>query len=284
MTNFAQGLELSGRASAAARALQAHGARAGRPVAALTRSGEILAVLAYAAAALPAPFFPIDPSLPDAIRRRLLEQAGDALVLGGDGVEFEALFSAEPGAPLAYTPPAGPALLIATSGSSAAPKAAVLTGDNLRASAAASAAVTPLAAGRPLAGEPAAFHIGGFLDSRPLRLGGADLVARRRLRRRTHPSRLAAERITHVSLTPTMLAQLAALGPPRRPTFATPWSAAPRFRAIWRREPPNAELAGSADLRHERDLLRSSPLFPGLPVDWRPGQCRQAASLASKSA
>jgi o-succinylbenzoate---CoA ligase len=214
MTIFAQGLELSGRASAAARALQGRGARAGRPVVALTRSSEILAILAYAAAALPAPFFPIDPALPDAIRRRLLEQAGDALVLGGESVEFEALFSAESGAPLAYTPPVGPALLIATSGSSGTPKAAVLTGDNLRASAAASAAVTPLGPGdRWLASLPL-FHVGGFSILARCALAGADLVLGEGFDAERMLSRLAAERITHVSLTPTMLAQLAALDSP----------------------------------------------------------------------
>ena len=215
MTIFAQGLELSGRASAALRALRVHGARPGRPVAALTRSSEILAVLAYAAAALPAPFFPIDPSLPDAIRRRLLEQAGDALVLCDErGVEFDIVLSGESSAPLAYRPPAGPALLIATSGSSGAPKAAVLTGDNLRASATASAAVTPLGPGdRWLASLPL-FHIGGFSILARCAFAGADLVLCEGFDAEGILSRLAAERITHVSLTPTMLAQLAALGSP----------------------------------------------------------------------
>jgi o-succinylbenzoate---CoA ligase len=215
MTTFAQGREPSGRASTAARALQALGARPGRPVVALTRSSEILALLAFAAAAIPAPFFPLDPSLPRAIRRRLLEQSGDALVLGDDGgVAIEAVLSGAPDAPLAFAPPAGPALLIATGGSSGEPKAVVLTGDNLRASAAASAAITPLGPGdRWLASVPL-FHIGGFSILARCAFAGADLVLGEGYDAESLLSRLIAERVTHVSLTPTMLAQLAALGSP----------------------------------------------------------------------
>ena len=82
MAIFAQGVELTGRASAAARALLDCGARPGRPVAALTRAPQTLAVLAYAASALKSPLFPIDPDLPELIRSDLLRQARGALVLG----------------------------------------------------------------------------------------------------------------------------------------------------------------------------------------------------------
>ena len=104
-------------------------------------------------------------------------------------------------------------MFVATSGSSGAPKAAVLTGDNLLASAAASASITPLRPGdRWLACLPL-FHIGGFSILARCAFAGADLVLGEGFDPERILSILLAERITHVSLTPTMLGQLVAVGP-----------------------------------------------------------------------
>ncbi len=217
MTILMRAVEFSGRASAAGEILRARGARRDRPIAVLTRSSAALAILAIAAAALEAPLFPIDPSLPASIQADLLRQAGDALVVDDDQiVEIQSMIASAAGAPLAYAPPRGPALFIATSGSSGAPKAAILTGANLAASAAASATITPLDPGdRWLATLPL-FHIGGFSVLARCAFAGADLVLCDGFDPERTRSILAAERITHVSLTPTMLAQLVAQGPAPR--------------------------------------------------------------------
>jgi len=197
--------------------LRVAGARRNRPIVVLTGSLENLAILAFAAAALEAPPFPIDPSLPTSIQSYLLWQAGDALVIGDDqGVEIKSLISSGASAPLAYAPPQGLALLIATSGSSGAPKAAILTGANLAASAASAAAITPVGPGdRWLANLPL-FHIGGFSVLARCAFAGADLVLGDVFDPERTLSILVAERITQVSHTPSVLAQLVAHGPPPR--------------------------------------------------------------------
>ncbi len=190
-------------------------ARPGRPIVAVTASAEALATAACAAFALDAPIFPLDPHLPEPIAKNLLDQIGECLVIGeGRGVSTEAILAAEPAAALKFSPPRGPALLIATSGSSGRPKAVVLTGAALAASAAASAKITSLRAGdRWLACLPL-FHIGGFSILIRCALAGAEAMLHRGFDAERVHGALVEGRITHVSLTPTMLAQLLALQKP----------------------------------------------------------------------
>jgi O-succinylbenzoic acid--CoA ligase len=207
------------RAGAVADMLRRAGARRGRPVVAVSASSEALALTARAAFRLGCPFFPLDPALPPPIRADLLAQIGDGLIVGDEGaVSTEAILSAAPGEALALTPPPGPALLIATSGSSGRPKIAVLTGASLAAAAGASARITPLGPGdRWLACLPL-FHIGGFSILARCALAGAEAVLHQGFDPERVFAALARERISHVSLTPTLLAHLLSL---RRPAPET---------------------------------------------------------------
>ncbi|WP_338052990.1 class I adenylate-forming enzyme family protein [Rhodoblastus sphagnicola] len=208
------------RAASLVERLRSAGARPGRPIVAATASAEALATAACAAFALDCPFFPLDPGLPDAIAKTLVDQIGDCLTIGeGRGLSTEDILALAPGPALDFSPPRGPALLIATSGSSGRPKAVVLTGAALAASAQASAKVTPLRPGdRWLACLPL-FHIGGFSILARCAFSGAEAL----LHQGFEPERvfraLVENRATHVSLTPTMLAQLLALEHPAPPAL-----------------------------------------------------------------
>jgi O-succinylbenzoic acid--CoA ligase len=208
------------RASALAAKLRAAGARRGRPVVAVSASSEVLATAACAAFVLDCPFFPLDPALPEALAASLIEQAGAGLAIGeGQSLCARDILAAEPGPPPALRPPPGPALLIATSGSSGRPKAVVLAGAALRASALASAGITPLRAGdRWLACLPL-FHIGGFSILARCAFSGATPVLHQGFDPERAFAALLRERISHVSLTPTMLAHLLALERPAPPAL-----------------------------------------------------------------
>ncbi len=208
------------RAGAVADMLRRAGARRGRPVVAVSASSEALALTGCAAFRLACPFFPVDPALPQPIRADLLAQIGDGLIVGDErAVSTETIVSAPPGDVVALTPPPGPALLIATSGSSGRPKIAVLTGASLAAAAGASARITPLGPGdRWLACLPL-FHIGGFSILARCVLAGAEAVLHRGFDPERVLDALSRERISHVSLTPTILAQLLSLGRPAPETL-----------------------------------------------------------------
>ncbi|MGP0105882.1 class I adenylate-forming enzyme family protein [Rhodoblastus sp.] len=260
------------RAGGAANMLRRAGARRGRPVVAVAASSEALAIAAHAAFHLGSPFFPLDPALPSSIRDDLIAQIGECLIVGDDGaVSTEALLSAPLGEALALTPPQGPALLIATSGSSGRPKIATLTGANLAAAAAASATITPLRAGdRWLACLPL-FHIGGFSILSRCALAGAEAV----LHQGFDPERvfrvLARERISHVSLTPTMLAQLLSLRHPAPKTLRHALVGGASLSADLAREAaqegwPVQPTYGMSETASQLATL------PRLPRDWRSGQ------------
>ncbi|MDD5249774.1 MAG: AMP-binding protein [Rhodocyclaceae bacterium] len=200
--------------------LQSRGACAERPVAAVTASPAVIRMLAGATAALGCPFFPLDPDLPEAIVAALLEQAGVQLVVGeGNWPGCVTLPAPEIlAAPAAASLPSRHrlhdiALLIATSGSSGRPKAVMLSAGNLRAAALASAACTPLRPGdRWLACLPL-FHIGGYSILHRCALAGAEAVLHEGFDAERLWRTLADERITHLSVVPTMLARLLDLAP-----------------------------------------------------------------------
>ena len=209
---------IAGRSAAVAQLLRQAGARRGRPIAAITASSEALALLAHAASILGSPLFPIDPALPRMVIAELIEQVGDCLSVG-DGLipSTEAILDAACGPAVPFVFPKGAALLIATSGSSGRPKVVVLTGDNLVAAATASANITPLKPDdRWLACLPL-FHIGGFSILARCALAGAEAVLHQSFDAERVFDALTTDRISHVSLTPTMLSQMLALGrrPPR---------------------------------------------------------------------
>jgi len=259
------------RAAGLARLLRDH-AQPGRPIVAVTASAEALATSAYAAFALNAPFFPLDPGLPDHIAAQLLDQVGAELVIGdGHTISTEMILAAEPGDAPKFLPPCGPALLIATSGSSGRPKAVALTGAALAASAEASAKITPLRAGdRWLACLPL-FHIGGFSILIRCAQAGAEPVLHQKFDAERVHLALVEGGITHVSLTPTMLAQLLALDKPAPPVLrhalvggaALPADLAHRAAAAgWPIQPTYGMSETCAQIA----------TLPELPPDWRTGR------------
>lgn len=203
--------------------LRQSGARAGRPLAAVTASAEALALLAFAARRLPAPFFPVDPSLPAETIAALCDRAGIDLVIGDAprpgmrNVAAGELLAASkaskgdpclrPGSPF-WEPSGDIALLVATSGSTGQPKAVMLTAANLVAAAEAGAAVAPLRSGDIWLACLPLFHIGGFSIIVRTSLAGAGA----RIHERFDAGRILADLrenpVTHLSLVPAMLGRL----------------------------------------------------------------------------
>jgi O-succinylbenzoic acid--CoA ligase len=151
-------------------------------------------------------------------------------------------------------------LLIATSGSSGRPKVVVLTGTARAAAARASAQVTPLRAGdRWLACLPL-FHIGGFSILTRCALAGADVSLQEGFDPERVHRALVADHVTHVSLTPTMLAQLLALDSP----------APPALRHV---------LVGGAALSAELARRAATACWPIQPTYGMSETCAQIATL-----
>lgn len=206
---------LTAHSAAVAARLAAAGAGAGGVVAVLSASPAVVCVAASASAALGAAVMPLDPALPDAVLDTLLTQAG-ATVLVADAPRHDrpCLPSAELLVlPIDHPPPSrlAPsdiALMVATSGSTGAPKVVMLTAGALAASAAASQARTPLVAGdRWLACLPL-FHIGGFSILTRCALADADAVLHAGFDARAVWQAITQGGISHLSLVPAMLAQL----------------------------------------------------------------------------
>ncbi|MBK1623826.1 class I adenylate-forming enzyme family protein [Afifella marina] len=201
-----------------ARLLREAGAKPGRPIVARTASAEILARLAFAAPHLPAPLFPIDPALPQAVVADLIAQSGAGLVVGERPVEgmdclpadaFPSSAQTEARLPSArWTPPCGIALLVATSGSTGRPKAVMLSGANLEAAAHAGATVAPLRAGDMWLACLPLFHIGGFSILVRTALAGAEALIAEKFEAATLLAALRTRPVTHLSLVPAMLSRL----------------------------------------------------------------------------
>lgn len=196
--------------------LQAAGVGGGRPIAVISTSPATVCVLARACAALALPLMPLDPTLPEATLTDLLAQAGVNVVVaerryaGYRHIHTAALLAAPTSntLPPSRLAPHDIALLIATSGSSGTPRAVMLTAGNLTAAARAAATRTPLRPGdRWLACLPL-FHIGGFSILTRCALAGAEAVLLPGFAAARVWQTLRTARITHLSLVPTMLAQL----------------------------------------------------------------------------
>ncbi len=257
------------RAAAVARMLRRAGARRGRPIVTRVQSSEALASLAYAAAALGSPFFPMDSRLSPATAQSLLAQVGESFFVD-EKLDVQAILDAEAGAELCYRPGAGLALLIATSGSSGGPKAVMLSGENLAASAQASATVTPLRPGDKWLACLPLFHIGGFSILVRCAAAGADIRFHQGFAPEDIWRVLETDGVSHVSLTPTMLAQLAALGrrAPSRLRHALVGGAALSKETAARA----AELGWPVQPTYGMSETCSQlATFPALPGDWRPG-------------
>lgn len=149
----------------------------------------------------------LDPALPEARRRQLLELAGATLVLGRGGEVT--LREARPGAGSPYSASNGGfRLLLATSGTTAEPRLVELDSGNLVASARAANGLLGLAPGdRWLACLPT-HHVGGVSILYRCLLAGAGLVLQERFDAAALLERLESGSITHLSLVPAMLHRL----------------------------------------------------------------------------
>lgn len=204
-TEFSYGglLDLGRRLGAA---LADRGVRPGHCVAMAGEGSTELALAALGASFAGAAFFPLDARLPQARRDVLLDAAGAEHRLSGSDID-PAGGAAAGDAPAPEPAPQSVELLIASSGSGGAPRAAVLTARNLGASSAASSARVPLAAQDCWIGCLPLFHVGGMsLLYRCARAG-----ARLRLHEGFDAARVLEDLgagATHVSLVPAMLAAL----------------------------------------------------------------------------
>lgn len=202
------------RATRLASRLAATGLRPGDVLAVTSTDVWTIILLLHACARLDAVLFPLDPQLPAPLREGLCRQAGVTHLAGPDAgplwseSRIEAFaFQVCPPVPARRPPPPGIALILATSGSTAGPKAVWLTGAALMANARAVNARLGL---RPddcwLACLPP-YHIGGLAIALRCLLAGAAFRTQR-----FEPARvwslLSAGSITHVSLVPAMLQRL----------------------------------------------------------------------------
>ena len=196
--------------------------RPGRPVAVLSARADLLAVMWQAALQAGLPFFPLDPHLPAAHLSALLDcidvglVVADSPVVGYPWLDIRTLPAADP---VSALPPNGademaPALLLATSGSSGMPKVVMHGWAGLRASAMAAAQRFPLLPrDRWLICLPL-FHMGGMAALIRCALAGAQPVLQSGFEAERVMAALTDQAITHLSLVPTMLEALLALGAP----------------------------------------------------------------------
>ncbi|WP_299440317.1 AMP-binding protein [uncultured Rhodospira sp.] len=210
--------DLARRAEAAAALLRAAGADPGRPVAVLSGSAAVVAILAHAAPLVPVPLFPVDPALPVTTITDLLDQAGVSLVVSDRAVAdrrhvpVASVLACPSGREAPWQARDGVALLIATSGSSGRPKAVMLTGVALEAAARASTARTPLGPGDAWLACLPLFHIGGYSILTRCALAGAKALIHDRFDADRVMASVRDDRVTHLSLVPAMLARLCDLG------------------------------------------------------------------------
>lgn len=203
--------------------LGAQGLKPGATIVVESRSAELLAFLLHAALFADFILFPLDPRLPDRQRERLLESAGTDLIISeSDAVRrnpvvkvmtvASLLTQARRAKPLcAAKSPAKtdrPRLLLATSGSSGFPKLVKLSDSNLQTSA--QAVNERLKVSRtsvwldclPLV------HVGGLSILLRCARAGASVVLHEGFDAPAVANDLHNHQVSHISLVPTMLAQL----------------------------------------------------------------------------
>lgn len=266
------------RAAAALLKPQLHAST--KAIVALSRSPALIAVMYGAANALGLPLLPLDPQLSAPVRKRLLQTLGehglvaDKRMDDGRCILTEAVLNCALDAaipPSAHAPEAI-ALLMASSGSSGDPKLIMLTSSALDAAASASAARTPLHENdRWLACLPL-FHIGGFSILVRCAQAGAEALLLERFDAQAVWRTLHEQAITHLSLVPTMLAQLlehkASPPPPALHHLlvsgaALPADLARRAAALGWPLQPSYGLT---------EMASQAASFAAFPADWSAGQ------------
>jgi len=225
------------------------------------------------------PLVLLDPALPDGIIDELLGQTGASIVVGEreyagrrvlSSSEILAVNASGAIPPSCYAPESI-AIMVATSGSLGQPKAVMLSARNLHAAATASAACTPLGVGdRWLACLPL-FHIGGDSILFRCALAGAEAVLHQGFDADRVRHALAVGSITHLSLTPSMLAQLLEISAAAPPGLrhllvgGAPLSGELAARAV-RRGWPIQPTYGMSETASQVATLSK------LALPWRPGR------------
>jgi len=208
---------LEARATAGATALREAAGCGSRVFALCSASSFALAAFAYGSAFAGAAFMPLNPALPRERREALLAAAGAVARFGEGGADpapvLEAFFGATA---VAEAPEPEPEveLIIATSGSSGEPKGVMLSPDNLRAAAQASAERLPLAPGDVWLACLPLYHIGGMAILYRCAHSGVSLLLHPGFDAARVAADLARHTVTHISLVPPMLARLLESGPP----------------------------------------------------------------------
>ena len=221
---------LLGRVEALAGWLARSALPRGATLPALTRSTELLALLAHAAPRAGLALLPLSPALPEPAREGLLTACGARALLAdreddaaprGWLPAAEALAAARghAGGPPRHEPLTSPEvhLVCATSGTGGTPRGVRLTGDNLRAAVAASAARVPLAPSDAWLACVPLHHVAGLSILYRCAAAGTAVILHRRFEVGRVLEDLARRPVTHVSLVPAMLARLldeAGDGPP----------------------------------------------------------------------
>jgi O-succinylbenzoic acid--CoA ligase len=275
----ASGAGQDGRIAGVAGLLAASGMTAGRPLAVLTPSAAVVALVLHAAWRLGCPLFPLDPSLPEGVLSDLLDTVdarhvvGERDLAGRTMIRSADILRAEGRKPktdvLAGT---DAALLVATSGSTGRPKAVMLTAGSLMAAAHASAERLPLATGDAWLACLPLFHIGGLSILTRCALAGATAVLHDRFDAGAVLTTVDHRRISHLSVVPAMLGLLLEASADRPPPASLRHvlvSGAALSGGLARRAAaagwPIRPSYGMSETASQLATLER------LPADWRPG-------------
>ena len=203
--------------------LAAHGAKTGVTIVAESRSVELLVFLLHAALFADFTLFPLDPRLPRRLRERLVAAADADLIISEDEIGHanspvkvipvvKLLAQARQAKPLCTpaTPvgPDRPRLLLTTSGSSGEPRLVRLSDDNLQASVRAANQILRLSGTSVWLGCLPLVHVGSLSILLRCVCATASVVLHQGFEAAAVARDLSQYRITHISLVPTMLAQL----------------------------------------------------------------------------
>ncbi len=220
--------------SSLAAGLVARGVVAGEVVAVQLSSAWQVARLFYAALHLGITFLPLDPGVLTARRSRLLADVGCRTLVcrqapaeqGLRWIASDSLFSShatDAPAPVYHSKPlAGEQvqLIIATSGTTGAPKGVMLSADNLAASVAASRQRLDLQPGDTWLACLPLFHIGGLAILLRCLAAGARVLLQEGFDADRVWREIAAGQVTHLSLVPAMLDRLLTVSAEQAPLAA----------------------------------------------------------------
>lgn len=207
--------ELDRQVDHLARHLRDSDVSVGDALALFSHSSWLTILLLHACAKVGATFYPVDPELPPQWQQLVLQQAGvehvirydridDTLEIDLTSLEITALGAKVERGTLVDNI----AVIIATSGSSGAPKGVMLSNRAVKASAAAVNAKLDLAAGDCWLNCLPLYHVGGLSIAYRTALAGASMVLQQGFEAGQVWQDIKRYPVTHLSLVPVMLARL----------------------------------------------------------------------------